>query len=451
MNSTGISGFTLHKRLMTPGYAFVAYVYITFLLAVAGPFDYLVLNPAKVFLYLTYIMVCFFAGYRFSFMRPFPSESLIRPGRKVWVLIGIAFGVVTTTYVVFHGGSSDSLLLAISDPGTAYRAALDANKGSVDVSLMAQIQTLTYGLTMCAMAAVFVGKKRYPGWIIALAWCFPLAQVALAVRLGTFKLLGDWLIFALTIYSLSRARATSRRQKVIMTIAILGFLGAHIYSQESRKIAFNAATGFAYLHSTVFRSDNVVSEVLGPGLYEQIANPIFYVTNGYAGLSAALDEDFVWTYGLGNSMALQSYAEQYFNLDLSKKTYIARAEETHDWPQVYWSTIFPSLASDITFAGCGVLFAFIGFIYPKVYYRAFYSSCPLSTALLFYLNVLLIYVPCNNQVMQVRQQMIAFVGTVLAYWIATKILPREAYPDRQGRFRSTRWNIAKALNRPEQA
>jgi hypothetical protein len=434
----------LRKKLIIPGYAFVAYVYITFFLAVAGPFDYLVLNSAKVFLFLTYVLVCFIMGYRFSLTKKFSGESIIKPGRINWVLIGIVLGVATTGYVLFHGGSSNSLAAAMTDPGTAYREALMAARKNLDVSLVSQIQTTTYGLTICAVVAVCVAWKSYPRWILYLAMCYPLLQLALAVRMGTFKFVGDWLIFALTIYSLSRAKVISSRQKALMAMAILIFFVAHIYSQESRKMAYGMATSYSYLSMTEFRSDNVVAKVLGAKTYEALANPVFYATNGYAGLSAALDQDFVWTYGLGNSGALMGYARQYLDIDLLPQTYMVRAEEKTGWPAlVYWSTIFPWIASDISFTGCGVLFAFIGFIYPRILYRAYYSRCPLSATLLFYLNVLLIYVPCNNQMMQMRQAMVAFVGTSLAYWIGVNVLPDRFYPGVRGRFRPTRWRTGK--------
>jgi hypothetical protein len=433
---------------MIPLYAFVAYIFGSFLLAVVGPFEYLVLDPVKVFLYLTYVMACFIAGYRFSFRNGFPCGGLIRPGGKVWVLIGIVLGVATTSYILFHNGPSNSLVAALSDPGTAYRESHDAmryaQKVGVDVSLVGQIQTLTSGLTIYAIAAACVGKKKYPGWILYLAFCYPLLQLAIAVRTGTFKFVGDWFVFALTIYLLAQAKTISRRNKVLMMLAVMAFLGAQMYTQESRKMAMGAALGFPQLPETNFRNDNFVAEALGPIAYDQLASPIFYLTNGYAGLSAALDQDFVWTYGLGNSIALQGYAREFLDVDVLPQTYIVRAGDKTGWTALrFWSTIFPWLASDITFAGCGIVFAFLGFIYPRVFCRAYCSRCPLSAALLFYLNVLLIYVPCNNQLMQERTQMIAFVGTALAYWIATKSVPDKTYSENRDRFQSISWNIAK--------
>jgi hypothetical protein len=366
-------------------------------------------------------MTCFITGYRLSFRTAFSIEYLVRPGRKVWVLVGLAVGLATITYALLYVGSTDGLAAAIADPGTAYKQALSSAKAGAEVSLAGQVQTLTYGLTICAVAAACVCKKSYPRWIIALALCYPALQIALAVKLGTFKGAGDWLIFGLTIYSLAEAKALAGRHKALLSLAIALFLGAHIYSQDSRKMVYGAAEGFGYLHETLFRNDNVVTKILGPSTYEQLANPIFYATNGYAGLSAALDQNFEWTYGLGNSIALQGYANEYLGTDILPHTYMVRAEESTGWPaMMYWSTIFPWLASDITFAGCGVLFAFIGYVYPRIYCRAYYSRCAISTALLFYLNVLLIFVPCNNQLMQLRQQMVAFLGTAFAYWIVAR-------------------------------
>jgi hypothetical protein len=173
---------------------------------------------------------------------------------------------------------------------------------------------------------------------------------------------------------------------------------------------------FNYMILTDFRDEHILKVFLGKKMYSDFAMPLFYVSHGYAGLSASLKQEFVWTYGIGNSLALMGYARQYFHFEILNMTYPARSELATGWPSLrYWPTIFPWLASDFTFAGCGIIFFFIGIIIPILLKRVLCYGCGLSFTLLGYFSILLIFTPCNNQLMQERPQTMGFLITLLIY------------------------------------
>ena len=419
------SGVSATLRL--PARIFAAYLYLTLLLAAIGPFEYHVLNPLPVLLYITFVLACFFAGYEISVRRLSPqrqaaSGPLIHHSLRFWITAGLILGLGTGVYSVLYEGPQESLNAALANPGHAYQQSILFSAKDT-VSRAGQISTLTYGLTIFALAAVFVRRDRFPTWVRWLAVACLMARIAYSLKSGTYKGIGDWMIFGLTLYQLVlyRRRVLTKRNTLYMALAFIIYFGGHIYGQQSRKQAYGLEADYSYLATTTFHSDGIIAKVLGPKAYELICYPVFYVTNGYAGLSASLEQEFVWTYGLGNSIALQTYASQYLAVqDVMPRSYIVRAEKATGWRTLtYWSTIFPWLASDITFPGCGVVFFLLGVLYPRVLCRALYSRCPLSASLLFYLNILLIFVPCNNQLMQTRWQMLGFVGTLLGYWLAT--------------------------------
>ncbi len=99
-------------------------------------------------------------------------------------------------------------------------------------------------------------------------------------------------------------------------------------------------------------------ELYGVTLPEGVEYPVYmltrYWTQGYQGLSECLDLPFKWCYGLGHSTFLMRYAGVFAaNHDyFLQRSYPYRLEaETGYDVSYYWHTIYPWLASDLTFPG----------------------------------------------------------------------------------------------------
>jgi hypothetical protein len=146
---------------------------------------------------------------------------------------------------------------------------------------------------------------------------------------------------------------------------------------------------------------------------------ISYISQGYYGLSLTLQLPFEWSYGMGNSFAMTSYAEQYFGMSgIFEKTYPFRMENVFNWPaKMYWHTIFPWLASDITFPGALALMFFVGRGYARSLIDSVIYESPLGISAFYLLTILLLYLPANNQLMQAREMMIATVVLFFSWFI----------------------------------
>jgi hypothetical protein len=143
-----------------------------------------------------------------------------------------------------------------------------------------------------------------------------------------------------------------------------------------------------------------------------------YANVGYYGLSHCFDLPFVWTHGIGNSFALMGYADQYLGIqDVIYDTYPLRAEAATGWPSMMlWETIFPWLASDLTYPGVLVFCLLLGRFYATVWKESLGFRNPLSIVAFCYVNIMLLFFQCNNQLFQTRESTLATL-TLLGTWL----------------------------------
>ena len=126
--------------------------------------------------------------------------------------------------------------------------------------------------------------------------------------------------------------------------------------------------------------DAAVASVVGENATMAAKTVIFYLSQGYIGLAQCLDEPFQWTYGVGNSMAAMGYLEQYGGVSVRDSQYVYRVTSGHGcFPFRYWLTVFPWIASDVTFWGCFLVMFLIGYLFAKCWLESIFtgrwSSC----------------------------------------------------------------------------
>jgi len=146
-----------------------------------------------------------------------------------------------------------------------------------------------------------------------------------------------------------------------------------------------------------------------------------YLSGGYYGLSKCLTLPFKWTYGIGNSVAASSIVKFLFGIDLYEQTYIYRMEETFGIPgKSAWHTIFPWLASDISFFGIPLLFFLISYYYGKSWREILVYNNPISMLLFSLLSVLFVFVVANNQILHGYNYLFITLFVITIYVIKRK-------------------------------
>ena len=145
-----------------------------------------------------------------------------------------------------------------------------------------------------------------------------------------------------------------------------------------------------------------------------------YFSGGYYGLSLTLQEPFVFCYGVGNSYFLEGLSRHLVKTPIIQSTYPARID-TRRW-NFYgkWHSIYPWLASDLTFPGTVVLMFLIGRLFGLVWLDVAYCRNLWAVCLLPLVLVMLIYIPANNQVLAFSPAALPFF-TLLVLWNLSRL------------------------------
>lgn len=155
-----------------------------------------------------------------------------------------------------------------------------------------------------------------------------------------------------------------------------------------------------------------------------------YVTHGYSGLSSSLSLPFVWTKGVGASPGLDRL-NPFVSLpsDPALGPYPVRAEKATGWPAYgRWQTMYPWLASDLTFPGAVLLVGLVGFGFGLSWARAVRGrSAVLATSWFSFLMLLVVYLPLNNQPIAATSAVIGLMSLVLVT-VWTRLARRTPVP-----------------------
>jgi hypothetical protein len=170
-----------------------------------------------------------------------------------------------------------------------------------------------------------------------------------------------------------------------------------------------------------FVPDPFVTSLFGEKFSRGLAATSYYPTNGYIGLSKNLGVPFEWAGGLGGAPALASYKTQYFGgTDPMDHSYPARTEAATGWPAgLLWATVYPWLASDLTFPGAALFMSVAGWFMARVWLGARVEGDPLSLILFCQMALFIAYVPANNQLMTSRYTAVGLFTLLGFYMVRT--------------------------------
>ncbi|MDQ0072563.1 hypothetical protein J2W34_004368 [Variovorax boronicumulans] len=407
----------------------VAYIFITILLHLFGPWTYQNEAMLPMLGFMILVTVLFAAGY-WSVAKRWKNllikdEEVCAKNFKRFLRVS-KWGLVLQSSLIVLAFVSDLVngdisISALLDPGQIYVNALAAGKeAEVSISLLTQIKTLFSPLFLLSNAVLIFNFQRIERkWRSLLIFAIVLQLLHGVLTKGAQKGVFDAFILLTAVgilkvylqkYDFIRWR---RRGIFLLSLVVVVF----IFFQLSRLNAYDALDYSGSSQASLDR-DSLLFTLFGDQVGLGISLFISYISQGYYGLSLSLQLPFEWSYGMGNSFALTSYAEQYFGVsNIFEQTYPYRMEYVFNWPaKMYWHTIFPWLASDITFPGALALMFFVGRGYARSLIDGVVYESPLGICAFYLLTTFLLYLPANNQLMQTREMMIATV-VVFASWM----------------------------------
>lgn len=439
------------KILSAPGRIATAYLASTFILFLTGPLASKVADLTTLVIFVLTNYLAFLLGTSASSMNIAKRRYQLvdmkwKPGgaQKALLLFGSLYLIVFGINFASDFGLSNisDMLRNILSPGESYKTKFEvfqAQKITNYVNRITQILTI-FSLLFAAVVPFGAYAWKNLSWKYKSIFILGISIYVMSfLAIGTMKGLGDISILltaglivrnasetvAGTAVATAARKGRSRsRLGVRIFVLTLFFCGA-IYMiglQMSRAEAF----GLVYspvvgeVSGTFF--DRLFGEEVAFGVYSVLAYP----SHGYLGLANNLGQPFEFAYGAGISPAFESYRYQYFggvsNID---RVYLFRTEAATGWPAgMYWSTIFPWLASDLSFWGTPFFMFFLGWLLTRVWAACVATGSALSLAALGHLALAIAFVPANNQVLSSRVGLWV-VASLFAIWLV-KTLTRRA-------------------------
>lgn len=417
-----------------PLYLIVIYITATFLLSILGPMKYIDYEYWRVALYLALIILFFALGFNMAhknnvFKRKIRiSKNTGKFGNKIQIrkVVRISIVIALTVCILefLQLLQSNPDLFNISNVGSNYlifRENLD-NQG-YSLAILLRFFTAFFR-NVAIILGMYYLKEETVIWRIIWGIFVVLLLFNNVIGYGTQKVLGDFVIYTIIIVGIRILRSKPQLQlKVLGACLILGvaavFGFALIQSARSESIGLTAANyasrsdGLAYydLNHPIFK---IFGEQLGFGLSTILSS---YLSSGYYGLSLCLQLPFVFCWGVGNSYALSVFANRFLGWEnMYYHTYLYRMEETFGRNGLRsWNTVFPWLASDLSYFGVIILFFIVGYFWSKAWDEILEYRNPLAILLFANLTMGLIFIPANNQLFSGIDACMTTPFVILAY------------------------------------
>ncbi|WP_331461379.1 hypothetical protein [Micromonospora tarapacensis] len=392
-------------------------------------------NPDQLCIFVLGATALFAAGYAARIARrpPAPRVSRSYSGNRLrlvryLVLASAAYYAVRSLARLSEFGATgpQSIWTSIQNPATGYSNKFDIIAQNVgDPSPLILLLALL-GVLGTALMPLLVLHWRSLSVGVRLAGMAGMAlHIAFFLFIGTMKGLGDLVLMLLGGLLVARAtlgrrrRARSRRRVALMLMAgaFALFLLYMTYIHASRSAEFGVGE--------LIRPSPAISQMLGERAAEGISSTLFYPTHGYLGLSYNLQTPFEWSYGLGSSFSVANLGEQAMGVDpMAHPAYPYRTEGQTGWPALtYWATIYPWLASDLTFPGAALFMGLVGWLFAGAWSDAVSTRRVLPTLIFSQLCLLIAYVPANNQ-LGLSPDATAGILTLLVLYAASHLFGR---------------------------
>jgi hypothetical protein len=410
-----------------------AYLSFTVLLFAFGPWPWPVQNSLTLYTYLILVQIALLLGY----LSKSQDDGVIYTGQysiyallKVSVILNIIFLIPYFYLQIGPEGLSiqgiiSHTIAGATDPWQVYKDKLDTP--SVRGNYLLYIYMLSSPILWLAVP-LGVGtwrslSRKMKSAIVLIV----LGNAATWIALGTMKgIADDCAIIAISIaatwqrplpFRRSRMKRGTLKRVVVIVCALSALVSYFAYQRNSRQggrvIMADPDLGIQ------LDTNNILIAGLPEALQVAVAGGSTYLTQGYYGLSLALEQPFKWSYGIGHSVALTSIVNKVTGFDAGELTYNAREQDAGWDMQRRWDSIYPWLASDVTFPGTLLIVFLIGRLLASVWADTRSGESPYALPLFVMVMLMIYYFPANDQVLSFNQSFVAF-WVLLYLWLSTR-------------------------------
>jgi hypothetical protein len=408
-----------------------------------GPTDYDPVNPATFYTYVLGGQLAIVFGYSLGTSRPargYRGPISIEIVQKASITAVLLLLPITLTY---RNYAALSLTQALADPGTAYAARLDSFYGGETTPLLSIVRGFLAPLMKLFLPLGIVYWQRLTPlwkrlWLAGLVGLF-VEAIFTGAAIGVFDLILviPWMLWlglrqrrwarkpvsAWPLQPYANAqnhRLPKRGLLALLTVILLG--AGTLYFSYSRQSRYGLAGNEYPPWTTGWSQDRY-----GVSLPASIEYPLYtlatYWTQGYQGLSECLDLPFEWCYLCGHSSFWSRYAERLWShpYGIQSRSYPHRLEaETRYSATNNWHTIYPWLASDLTFFGAAVFVGLLAYLLARALTDSLVAKNPFAVGFLGQILMLFYYIPANNGRLSYPEETMAFWGLLLLWLLTAK-------------------------------
>lgn len=410
---------------LLPVIFFIGYLNLSVFLFVFGPWEWPVTDGTKLYVFLAFSHVALFFGYlSAAFSKPREYYGRFKVMRIVIISLVVNLLLLFPTSAFRTGSVVPDIVAGLENPAEVYWIVNELHAQGGNVVEYARI-VLSPIIALLIPLTFYYWEYLKP--VVRYLSVFSmLYYLAIYVATGTNKAIAD---FVLVVPCLILARYLSGRLRlgwtriitaVVLFIFVFGaffaFFGA---GQMSRAATKEVVTSFPILNIQA-DLDNFTVRPLPDELKVPAVMLINYFTQGYYALYLSLEKPFVPMFGIGNSMFLTHNAIKITGMEeIEKMPYPMRIEED-GWDRYgNWSTIYPWIASDVTFPGTILIVFLIGRLFALSWLDTLKGSNPYAVAVFVQFLIMLFYFSANNQLMQHGEGVFGFFGLLLM-WLYTR-------------------------------
>lgn len=330
--------------------------------------------------------------------------------RNILVFASAATIIVSFVNVFTFYSSTEMVLDYLANPGAAYEYVKFVRRNNISDSGMITISSSLLGISLNTLSftkyIVFIFIPLFWKEISKSIRVLGIASILIYI-LQSF-LIGAMINVAIIVFSLlpilifmggrirNNVRATSGPVIFLFSLLLIAAIFFVIFFMGTRYVS----------------ADSGIGEILFAG----ISGLGVYISHGYVGLSTCFDISYVPTFGASTFRGLASTflpKEVYDSLWVS--SYLMRNQSNTGWPALQkWSTIFPWLASDISFFLIPLVMLFMGRFMARVWKNAIADKNPYAFLLMSQLMIFAFMIPANNQLFHSYGNA---VGTIIIYFM----------------------------------
>lgn len=241
--------------------------------------------------------------------------------------------------------------------------------------------------------------------------------------IGTQRSIITMAILALSVFLVNSIKSNysinKRKLRILFILLVLLFF-FFLNVLSARKSLWNSSSNYIYNNQRFDLSSPLLLWCSSDKMKYDVCTVISYFTQGFYGLSLSFQIPFEWTFMLGSVRGLNSILSQIFSFlpNMVDATYPLRAGDlfNHDG-LANWYTIFPWLASDLTFVGALIYMGFVAWLFMRCWIQSVEHDNPIAFSFLVLLLIQYVFLIANNQLFVSRGESLATILMLIIYLI----------------------------------